>query len=50
MFKKILTFYHADSLKKNPVMGKDELDQVAPGLGKEAAKEGLAGVSDLAKL
>jgi hypothetical protein len=26
-------------------MGEDELEQVAPGLGGEAAQEGLAGVS-----
>jgi nucleoid-associated protein YgaU len=35
-----------DQLKKNPVMGEGELDQVAPGLGAEAAQEGLGGVSD----
>ncbi|KAH0845927.1 hypothetical protein FOPE_12583 [Fonsecaea pedrosoi] len=34
-----------DSLKKNPVMGKDELDQVSGGLGQEAVNEGLGGVS-----
>lgn len=34
-----------DSLKKNPVMGEAELDQVAPGLGGEAVQDGLAGVS-----
>jgi hypothetical protein len=34
-----------DQLKKNPVMGEDELEQVSGGLGKEAASEGLAGVS-----
>jgi len=34
-----------DSLKKNPVMGEDELEQVSGGLGKEAAQEGLGGVS-----
>jgi hypothetical protein len=33
-----------DSLKKNPVMGEDELEQVSGGLGKEAAQEGLGGV------
>ena len=32
-----------DSLKKNPVMGEDELEQVAPGLGGEAVQDGLAG-------
>jgi hypothetical protein len=36
---------NVDSLKKNPVMGEDELEQVAPGLGGEAVQEGLAGVS-----
>jgi hypothetical protein len=41
------TFFRlcSDSLKKNPVMGEDELDQVAPGLGGEAVQDGLAGVS-----
>lgn len=34
-----------DSLKKNPVMGEGELDNVAGGLGKEAAQQGLGGVS-----
>ncbi|OAP65537.1 hypothetical protein AYL99_01509 [Fonsecaea erecta] len=34
-----------DSLKKNPVMGEDELEQVSGGLGQEAVKEGLGGVS-----
>ncbi|KAL6252417.1 hypothetical protein RBB50_000136 [Rhinocladiella similis] len=34
-----------DSLKKNPVMGQGELDNVAGGLGKEAAQQGLGGVS-----
>jgi len=34
-----------DSLKKNPVMGEDELEQVSGGLGKEAAQQGLGGVS-----
>ena len=34
-----------DSLKQNPIMGKDELEQVAPGLGAEAVQDGLAGVS-----
>jgi len=34
-----------DQLKKNPVMGEDELEQVQEGLGKEATKEGLGGVS-----
>ena len=38
-------FPDLDSLKKNPVMGEDELEQVAPGLGGEAVQEGLAGVS-----
>ncbi len=36
----------ADSLKKNPVMGEDELEQVAPGLGSEAAQQGFGGISD----
>lgn len=27
-------------------MGEDELEQVAPGLGSEAAQQGLGGVSD----
>jgi len=35
-----------DSLKKNPVMGEDELEQVSGGLGKEAAQQGLGGISD----
>ncbi|KIW61638.1 hypothetical protein PV05_01737 [Exophiala xenobiotica] len=35
-----------DSLKKNPIMGEDELDKVSGGLGKEAAEQGLGGVSD----
>ncbi|KAJ9654291.1 hypothetical protein H2198_006641 [Neophaeococcomyces mojaviensis] len=35
-----------DSLKKNPVMGEDELEQVSGGLGKEAAQQGLGGASD----
>lgn len=35
-----------DSLKNNPAMGEAELEQVAPGLGAEAAQEGLAGVSE----
>ena len=34
-----------DSLKKNPVMGEDELEQVSGGLGKEAVQDGLGGVS-----
>jgi len=34
-----------DRLKKNPMMGEDELNQVQSGLGGEAAREGLAGVS-----
>jgi hypothetical protein len=34
-----------DRLKKNPMMGEDELNQVQSGLGSEAAREGLAGVS-----
>ncbi|EXJ94797.1 hypothetical protein A1O1_03195 [Capronia coronata CBS 617.96] len=34
-----------DSLKKNPVMGEGELDQVSGGLGKEAVSDGLGGVS-----
>jgi hypothetical protein len=37
---------HADSLKKNPVMGEDELEQVSGGLGKEAVSEGVGGVSE----
>lgn len=32
-------------LKKNPLMGEDELNQVQSGLGSEAAREGLGGVS-----
>lgn len=40
------TISFADSLKKNPLMGEDELEQVAPGLGSEAAQQGLGGVSD----
>eukprot|EP01121_Diplochlamys_sp_Union-15-3_P015244 TRINITY_DN4999_c0_g1_i1.p1 TRINITY_DN4999_c0_g1~~TRINITY_DN4999_c0_g1_i1.p1 ORF type:complete len:130 (-),score=4.23 TRINITY_DN4999_c0_g1_i1:406-795(-) len=35
-----------DSLKKNPVLGEDELEQVSGGLGKEAMSEGFGGVSD----
>jgi len=34
-----------DQLKKNPIMGESELNQVQEGLGGEAAREGLAGVS-----
>ena len=34
-----------DQLKKNPVMGKDELEKVSGGLGDEAVSEGLGGVS-----
>ncbi|KIW11461.1 hypothetical protein PV08_10761 [Exophiala spinifera] len=34
-----------ESLKKNPVMGQSELDDVAGGLGQEAAQQGLGGVS-----
>jgi len=30
---------------KNPVVGEDELNQVRSGLGGEAVREGLAGVS-----
>jgi hypothetical protein len=33
-------------LKKNPVMGEDELEQVAPGLGGEAVNEGMDGASE----
>lgn len=32
-------------LKKNPMMGHDELESVQSGLGKEAMGEGLGGVS-----
>lgn len=32
-------------LKKNPMMGHDELESVQTGLGKEAMGEGLGGVS-----
>jgi hypothetical protein len=35
-----------DSLKKNPVMGESELEQVSGGLGKEAVSDGVAGVSE----
>ncbi|KAK5456938.1 hypothetical protein LTS15_004718 [Exophiala xenobiotica] len=35
-----------DSLKKNPIMGEDELENISGGLGKEAAQQGLGGVSD----
>ncbi|OCT52880.1 hypothetical protein CLCR_10719 [Cladophialophora carrionii] len=35
-----------DSLKKNPIMGEDELEQVSGGLGKEAVQQGIGGVSD----
>lgn len=41
-----LTIPTTDSLKKNPVMGEDELEQVSGGLGKEAAQQGLGGASD----
>jgi len=34
-----------DQLKKNPVMGESELNQVQQGLGGEAVREGLGGVS-----
>ena len=34
-----------DQLKKNPMMGEDELENVSSGLGKEASAQGLAGVS-----
>jgi len=37
--------FFKDQLKKNPVMGEGELEQVAPGLGSEAVQEGLGGVS-----
>jgi len=43
---KWLTRSTTDSLKKNPVMGEDELEQVSGGLGKEAAQQGLGGISD----
>ena len=33
-------------LKKNPLLGEDELEKIAPGLGQEAKAEGLAGVSE----
>lgn len=35
-----------DSLKKNPVMGEGELEQVSSGLGKQAVSEGVGGVSE----
>ncbi|KAI1624971.1 hypothetical protein EDD37DRAFT_628538 [Exophiala viscosa] len=35
-----------DSLKKNPILGEGELDSISGGLGKEAAQQGLGGVSD----
>ncbi|KIW27834.1 uncharacterized protein PV07_07535 [Cladophialophora immunda] len=41
----VLSRGEKDSLKKNPVMGEDELEQVSGGLGQEAVKEGLGGVS-----
>jgi hypothetical protein len=41
----ILTRPGLDRLKKNPMMGEDELNQVQSGLGGEAVQEGLAGVS-----
>ncbi|EXJ88830.1 hypothetical protein A1O3_01894 [Capronia epimyces CBS 606.96] len=34
-----------DSLKRNPVLGEGELDQVSGGLGKEAVSDGLGDVS-----
>lgn len=34
-----------NSLKKNPLMGEDELEQVSGGFGKEAVSEGFGGVS-----
>jgi len=43
---KWLTRFTTDSLKKNPVMGEDELEQISGGLGKEAVQQGLGGVSD----
>lgn len=39
------TLSHTDQLKKNPVMGESELNQVQQGLGGEAVREGLGGVS-----
>ena len=42
----MLTFWVIGQLKKNPLMGEEELENVAPGLGKEASSQGLAGVSD----
>jgi hypothetical protein len=36
----------SDQLKKNPIMGEDELEQVQKGLGAEASMQGLGGVSD----
>lgn len=41
----MLTSLGLDRLKKNPMMGEDELNQVQTGLGSEAAREGLAGIS-----
>ena len=41
----MLIYGWPDRLKKNPMMGEDELNQVKSGLGGEAAQEGLAGVS-----
>jgi len=35
-----------DQLKKNPIMGEDELEQVQKGLGVEASAQGLGGVSE----
>jgi len=34
-----------DRLKKNPMMGESELNQIQSGLGGEAVREGLGGVS-----
>ncbi|KAJ9603859.1 hypothetical protein H2200_011380 [Cladophialophora chaetospira] len=34
-----------DSLKKNPLMGEGELEQVSGGLGKEASQQGLGSVN-----
>lgn len=34
-----------DQLKKNPIMGQTELNEVQSGLGNEAVQQGLGGVS-----
>jgi hypothetical protein len=42
----LATLTDSDQLKKNPVMGEGELEQVQKGLGAEASAQGLGGVSE----